>query len=375
VGRRLRHRRVDDGALKPTNTWDLYTYFPLAAMALGYTLYRYVEWKGYFNLPDWLGKAMISLGAIAVLYILGSLLYAPFSHWYGQAYGDIDPWKGSQTPISSYLTHWGVFLFLVVSWLAWETREWMAATPVSRLSNLRKFTLVIEIALAAVIALLVFLAVEGVRIGWIALPLAVWAGILILRADMPDIKRFVLLMVGTALTLTIAVEVVVLVGDIGRMNTVFKLYLQAWMLLAVSAAASFGWLMNVFPAWNFKWRTVFPIRFVCSFGGRVHVHTHRHQRQDQRPHGGDAPRTLDSMEFMNHAQLWDGQIMDLSEDYRAIRWMQDNIEGSPVIVEANCTEYRWCTRYTIYTGLPGVSAGTGINVSSAASLLRRCRSV
>jgi len=46
--------------------------------------------------------------------------------------------------------------------------------------------------------------------------------------------------------------------------------------------------------------------------------------------------------------------MDLSEDYRAIRWMQSNIKGSPVIVEANCVEYHWCTRYTIYTGLPGV---------------------
>jgi uncharacterized membrane protein len=46
--------------------------------------------------------------------------------------------------------------------------------------------------------------------------------------------------------------------------------------------------------------------------------------------------------------------MDLSQDYRAIRWMQDNVQGSPAIVEANCTEYRWCTRYTIYTGLPGV---------------------
>jgi uncharacterized membrane protein len=49
-----------------------------------------------------------------------------------------------------------------------------------------------------------------------------------------------------------------------------------------------------------------------------------------------------------------GVTMDLSHDYRAIRWMQDNVKGSPVIVEANCPEYRWCTRFTIYTGLPGV---------------------
>jgi len=342
------------GALKPTNTWDLYTYFPLAALALGYTIYRYVEWKGYFNLPNWIGKAMISLGAIAVLYILGSLLYAPFSHWYGQAYGEIKPWKGTRTPLSSYLTHWSVFLFLIVAWLAWETRKWMAATPVSHLNKLRRYILLLEIALAVVVVLLIFLAVEGVRIGWIGLPLAVWAGILILRPDMPDVKRFVLLMVGTALTLTIAVEVVVLVGDIGRMNTVFKLYLQAWMLLAVSAAASFGWLMSVLPAWNFKWRTVFQFgSYVLLAGAFMFTLTATSDKINDRI-ALDAPRTLDSMEFMRHAQLWDAQTMDLSEDYRAIRWMQDNIQGSPVIVEANCTEYRWCTRYTVYTGLPGV---------------------
>jgi uncharacterized membrane protein len=34
--------------------------------------------------------------------------------------------------------------------------------------------------------------------------------------------------------------------------------------------------------------------------------------------------------------------------------MQDNVKGSPVIVETNCPEYRWCSRFTIYTGLPGV---------------------
>jgi uncharacterized membrane protein len=34
--------------------------------------------------------------------------------------------------------------------------------------------------------------------------------------------------------------------------------------------------------------------------------------------------------------------------------MQQNVNGTPVIVEANVPEYRWGNRYTIYTGLPGV---------------------
>ena len=34
--------------------------------------------------------------------------------------------------------------------------------------------------------------------------------------------------------------------------------------------------------------------------------------------------------------------------------MQENVIGSPIIVEANVSEYRWGNRYSIYTGLPGV---------------------
>ena len=69
-----------------------------------------------------------------------------------------------------------------------------------------------------------------------------------------------------------------------------------------------------------------------------------------------APHTLDGMTYMDYSTYNEmGTDMDLSQDYRAIRWMQENVQGSPVIVEANSGRlYRWYTRFTIYTGLPGV---------------------
>jgi uncharacterized membrane protein len=69
----------------------------------------------------------------------------------------------------------------------------------------------------------------------------------------------------------------------------------------------------------------------------------------------EAPHTLDGMLFMKYADYHDlNTKLDLEEDYHAIRWMQENVQGSPVIVEANQVEYHWGTRYTVYTGNPGV---------------------
>ena len=46
--------------------------------------------------------------------------------------------------------------------------------------------------------------------------------------------------------------------------------------------------------------------------------------------------------------------MDLGQDYEALIWMQDNIQGSPVVLEAWANLYRWGSRVSVYTGLPTV---------------------
>jgi YYY domain-containing protein len=345
------------GALYPTNLSDIYTYLPVGLAALVYAIWR------ASNVPKvgWLPalsptarRVILTVLGVALLSVLSIWFYEPYRAAYSQAYRQLDPWTASRTPIMSYLTHWGLFLFLIISWLVWETRQWMAATPVSSLGKLKPFQFLIELALAVFIVGLLYLAYRKAWVGWIALPLAAWAGVLMLRPDQPDVKRLALFWVGTALLITIVVELFTVRGDIGRMNTIFKFYLQAWTLLAVSGGAAFAWLLTDIHAWLPRWRNSWQvILMVLVTGAALYTVTATTDKVSDRM-APQAPHTLDSMTYMDYAEFWDTRTMDLSQDYRAIRWMQENVEGSPVIVEANCPEYRWCTRFTIYTGLPGV---------------------
>jgi YYY domain-containing protein len=348
------------GSLRPTNTWDMPTYLAIGVVALGYSVWRYyrfdndsqeIQAGGEINIK----RILVFIASVGSLIIFSFLLYKPYADWYVLPYSSLRLWDGTNTQTSDFLIHWGLFLFVVVCWMIWETREWMANTPVSSLNKLRQHTGLIISAIAVVLASTVILLIYDVYIAWIGLPLAAWAGILILRPGLTDAKRFVLFLIGTTLVLILMVEIIVIEGDIGRMNTVFKFYLQAWTIFSVCAAAAFAWILLSLPKWSYGWRTVWQLGTIALVATAALYPVMGSMAKIKDRMTDEAPHSLDGMVFMRYSSYNDlDTVMDLSQDYEAIRWIQENIEGSPVIVEGNMVEYHWGNRFTIYTGLPSV---------------------
>ena len=175
-----------------------------------------------------------------------------------------------------------------------------------------------------------------------------------------------LLIVGALLTQF--VEYVVLAGDIGRMNTVFKFYIQVWMLWSVLTGVAIAWLAPGLrgKTWGTWWKAAMAV--LLAAGLIYTVTATRAKIQDRFPPMGsltpeeryafeDAQRPgLSGMAFLDYAIYDDnGHELKLSLDRDAFRWLEENVEGTPVILEGfREAGYRWGSRYSIYTGLPTV---------------------
>lgn len=343
------------GSLKPTNTWDIYTFFALAACVLVYVIVRYGVGIEIPKLKVWQSRVVISLLSVVFLYGLSMLLYQPFNSQFMPGFTKVGFWQGDRTPISSYVMHWGLLLFIILAWFSWESYQWTAKTRLSeiRLSLIQKRLMITGFILAGIV--LASLLVLKAGISLIAIPVCVWALLLLLSPNQSDGKRFLYFLVGTGFLLTVVVELVHLVGDIGRMNVVFKLYMQAWVLINIAAASGMVILFRKQVRWSLpnRWLLKIPLIILVGIAFLFPVLATKDKATDRM--SAVAPHTLDGMKYMESSTFYlDSIQMDLGQDYRAIQWLQENVKGSPVILEGQAFEYSWGNRYTIYTGLPGV---------------------
>jgi len=181
--------------------------------------------------------------------------------------------------------------------------------------------------------------------------------LIVLRWRMESKRRFIWLLFGIGLALSLAVDLVVLKGDIGRMNTVFKFYLQIWVLWSIVVAVALSQLAERLRRWRpdhrqLWWGGFAVLLILASLYPVLATKAKIGDRFD--PQTGPS---LDGMAYMKRAVYYDGEPIELGWDYEAINWLLDNVEGSPVIAEANTEPrglYRWGSRVSIYTGLPTI---------------------
>ncbi|MCY4072709.1 MAG: DUF2298 domain-containing protein [Chloroflexi bacterium] len=308
-------------------------------------------------------SALDLLGRVGGFLALNLAFALPYTTWYASNYTSLSLWHGGKTPLWAYFDIHGLFLFLVISLLIWETGHWMRSTRVAALRG--RGRLLRNGGAGVILVLLISLAmfVAHYQVALIVLPMLVWIAFLFFRPGQSRALRFVLVLIGLALSLTLGVEIVVIGGDIGRQNTVFKFYIQVWLLLSVAGGVAISPLLSSALHWRKPIRVFWFATCIGLFtvaGAYPILATRARSLDRMAPH---LPLTLDGLDYMKESthretapDKNDAAILDLAVDHALIRWMQENIAGSPVIMEGRRfpSEYQWNGRISIATGLPSV---------------------
>ncbi|MCE5259584.1 MAG: DUF2298 domain-containing protein, partial [Chloroflexi bacterium] len=329
------------GALIFLNTWDYPIYlglFVLACLAgrLGAAHVRFSTWLS------------CALQTGAVLLGLGFIFYLPFIVSFRSQAGGIGLVQ-VKTQWQQFALMFGPFLVIAFSWLVGALNQkqlsraqWRAMSPWARWCGL----------VVAVLALL------AATLGWwvvFAALLGVGAALVLLlsyrpQADEgvlspPDAGRMMIqLMLLLAFGLVLVVEFIYL-RDVfnSRMNTVFKFYYQAWVLLALAAAAGLYTLMERLKASGGFGKAARIVDAGCISllvaGGLLYTV----MAVPSRAGGFSGAPTLDGTRFL--------QTADPSE-YAAIAWLQANAPADAVMVEAPGGQYSEYNRLSAYSGVP-----------------------
>ena len=356
------------GSLAAINTWDYPTFLVLAMSAV--LLASYVSRRKLDRL--FITQAAVGVGALVVL---SYVAFLPF-HLRNVAFNAGVHASAEQTDVHHYLAIHGLFLFIIVSYLAYTGRKYLGrfispgGFPGVHSQGLidaqagvqdNKFTVIFIAASAALALYLMAAGYATVALLFLLALVVVFlaAGWLMEENREAPYHLFLLALVGGAFGLGMVVDVVTVNNDIDRMNTVFKLYLQTWVLFGLASATALWYLAT---AAHLSWSSIrwakgvwLGLLLVLVAGAAVFPLVGTRFRLAERF----------STEFtgLNGAQyMQDGVYRDtngliaLRWDWEAIQWLRENVEGSPVIAEGNTAphNYRWGSRVSIYTGMPTI---------------------
>jgi YYY domain-containing protein len=165
--------------------------------------------------------------------------------------------------------------------------------------------------------------------------------------DKPDLNLlFALTATGLGVLLLLGMEFYWMQDPLGfRQNTTLRLGYQAWLLLSVGGAFALYYLLSRWrPAslasalgsagWAAGSIIVLGAALIFPVAGTFYI-------------SGDFQnsRVLDGLAF---------ESLQNPDEYAGARWLQENVEGAPVVLEGVGDDYTWAARVSTRTGLPTV---------------------
>ena len=368
------------GSLRLLNAWDFPTYLLIGIAAV---------LMAEFFVHGGLGLGVLLRAGIKSVFVfaVGYLVFLPF-HLTNETFVDGIERTTNTTVLWQFLAITGPFVFIIGSFFLISTRGllttaarevwrgwvWVAGRisggdgDITRSDGrppwVAAVTLIAVVAGAVLLGYLLTAVLSadlgGSTIPFVAVLLALVLATGLRRAfqTQPDAPQmvFVALLIGVSLSFVIGLDLFRVEGDIDRMNSVFKFYLQIWVALALASAYLLWHLYHGRsgrPGLGKKvWLSALAVLLAAA---SIYPVLGTQDRLRDRFNGRILPLTLDGTAYIQDTVYYDDKgNIDLAADYEGIKWLMNNVQGSPLVLEGVTPTYRWGSRVSIYTGLPSV---------------------
>lgn len=331
------------GLVRATNTWDYPLALASALTGVSVAVVRRRKWR-------------VAVRDVLVVGAGVLLVWAPYT-WRGEVYdAGVQP-VTQRTPWASWVDQWAFFAVctaLVAVPVVWRWARHLVSTSPTVLRSVRRGHF---IALAfAVGAVGVFLLApsRSTQLTCVVLAaLAAATAVIGRRAKTLSSLGCALMAVGW---LAIAViEQYSVKNDDGRMNTVFKGWYQAWLLLAVGSAVSLVVLVRSRARTSSRAARLYRqagFAFV-AFAGVVAV-AFAVLATPVRLEDRLSPDrlSLDGLGYFDSDLSYSDTDQPLADDLPLLEWLQANVHGIVPIAEAPGDDYLWSSRFSSMAGLP-----------------------
>lgn len=292
--------------------------------------------------------------AIVAFLAVQVLVAWPFTSAFVTGEVGLRPWHGAGTPFVTWLANAGLFVAVLLPWLARLAGLRLAGPPATdpygrpRPLASRIALAASAIAFAALVAELAWTAWRGGDAGarGALAAFAALAAAVALDARVGAARRWIATIVATAASMQLLPELATVGADIGRQNTVFKLTLASWLALSLATGPALVdlWAAGTGRAWRAGFAAIAALALAYVPIGVASRSAARFE--------GERPATLDGLAYLSTAALHeDGVRYALAEDAAIIAWLRAHAPLGSVVLEAHRPEYRHGSRIASATGL------------------------